>query len=101
MQSVVVHIADKNETAGLGVCDPTNTGKTACSGAREIITIGTGWQLVQAPFALFASNPYYGEGNEMTLDPSSVTGIVWNLVTAPDGGVPVSFNFCVYKVAFY
>jgi len=101
LQAVSVDIADKNETAGFGVCDPTDGGATACSGATETITIGQGWQLVQAPFALLKDNVYYGGGNEMMLDPSSLTHINWSVHLGADGGAPMAFNFCVYDVAFF
>jgi hypothetical protein len=101
-QSIAVHILDKSETKGLGVCDPTeNTGNTACGAAAKSITIGPGWQFVQVPFALFANNPDYGGGNETMLDPSSLTEINWSVALGSDGGAALPFDFCLYNVAFY
>ena len=102
-QRVSVSAVDKNETAGFGVCDPTkaHAGATACGGATTDISMIPGWQLVQVPFARLAVNPYYGGGNEAVLDPSSLTQIYWDVELGPDGGAPLSFDFCLYDVAFY
>jgi hypothetical protein len=102
MQSIILNVPDENETPGLGVCNPTATAGTACGGATLTKTIGPGWQLVQAPFAAFLDNTYYGGSNEMMLDNSGLTQIQWQVqLVAPDGGAPVPFNFCVYDVSFY
>jgi hypothetical protein len=100
LQRVSVGIADKNETRGFGVCNQT-TGTNACGAAADNINISSGWQLVQTPFSLFAENAYYGGGNEIMLDPSSLTGLTWDVALGADGGAPLPFNFCLYKVAFY
>jgi hypothetical protein len=104
MQSVTVQARDKYETAGLGVCDPTAGGSTACGASQMSETFGAGWKLIQIPFTTFAPNPGYGDANEpnMMLDPSSLTQIQWQVqLASPDGGAPIPFNFCIYNVTFY
>jgi hypothetical protein len=104
MQSVTVQARDKYETPGLGVCDPSAGGSTACGASQKSETFVAGWQLIQIPFLTFAPNPGYGDANEpnMALDSSSLTQIQWQVqLASPDGGAPVPFNFCVYNVSFY
>jgi hypothetical protein len=101
-QTVIAQLPDRNETAGLGVCDPLNTAGTACGGAVHNVTVGPGWQFIQVPFALFLPNNGYGSSNETMLDPSSLTQVQWQVqLTNADGGAPVPFDFCVAEVAFY
>jgi hypothetical protein len=100
-QNVIVQLADKQETMGLGICDNTVTGHE-CGGATKPIVVTPGWQTVQIPFALFLINMNYGQLNESVVDPTSAAQIQWQIQEpVADAGSGVPFNFCVTNVTFY
>lgn len=104
-QIVTFQVYDKAETPGLGVCDPSNQGLTACGPASSPIAVPSRWTQFRVPFASLQLNSYYGGSNETGFDPTTITKIEWNVQTpaAADGGAgaPVSFDFCVGPVSFY
>lgn len=125
--SLEVSFADKEETPGYGICNPTAAGTnstTACgaasaqvagqaAGAGKLLgvdggaaTLAAGWQFIEIPWAQFGPDPYFGAANEpsMHVDPTKLTALQFGIVqwrAADAGGAPVSFNFCVYDLAFY
>jgi hypothetical protein len=116
-QSVILSLADLNETAGFGqpgtqtatgqLCNGgTNgvgSGLTACGGPRSQITVAGGWQHIQIPFANFAVVSGFGSGNENDghVDPTTLTQLQWQIQepVADASGVP--YDFCIYGVSFY
>lgn len=124
-QGLVVQFFDKQEDPSLGVCDAdASTGGTACGAAGAAISgslaastngsgtlnaadggnasIASGWQLIQVPWTAFLVNPFYGEGNETVLDPTTLTKLQFQVQqTQADAGAGLSFDFCVYDVTFY
>jgi hypothetical protein len=102
-QSVIVQLPDRNETAGLGVCNasPTAPGPSACGGAEYTVTIAPGWQLIKVPFTLFADISGYGNMNEMMLDTTSLTQVQWQVQLQAADASAVPFDFCVAEVSFY
>jgi hypothetical protein len=62
-------------------------------------TIVAGWQLIQIPFVNFATNPYYGGGNETAVDPTVLSNLNFTILNS--AAAAVAFDFCVYNVAFY
>jgi hypothetical protein len=100
-QNIIVQLPDKQETAGLGVCDNTVPGHE-CGGATLGITVAPGWHFQQVAFSTTAINPNYGNLNEAAIDPTTLTQVQWQIQQATaDAGAGTPFNFCVYGVSFY
>jgi hypothetical protein len=89
-QNIIVQLPDKQETAGLGVCD--NTVPVQCGGATANITVAPGWHFQQLPLATFIINPSFGIMNEMTIDTTTLTQVQWQIQqTTADAGAGTPF----------
>jgi hypothetical protein len=120
----VVQLVDKNQLPGGGVCDPNATsGKRPCSGATagisfssaasqgaglllgadgfELTSLAPGWQLVRAPWGSFLANPYYGGGNEKSVDPKTLAFAQFVIEQNSTSGGAIPFDFCVHGLRFY
>lgn len=120
-----VELIDRKQLPGAGVCDPNATsGSSPCSGASAAVSFSTaagsqgtgslldadgfeltalvpGWQLVRAPWSSFRSNPYYGGGNEKSVDPTTLAFVQFLVEQDAANGPAVPFDFCVYGLSFY
>ena len=123
--SFVVQLVDKNQLPGGGVCDPNaTTGKTPCHPASagisfstaatsegtglllggdgfELTSLAPGWQIVRAPWSSFLANPYYGGGNEKSVDPMTLAFAQFVVEQDSANGSAIPFNFCVDGLRFY
>jgi hypothetical protein len=121
----VIQLVDKNQLPGGGVCDPNATsGKKPCNGASagisfstaaasqgtglllgadgyELTSLAPGWQLVRAPWSSFLANPYYGLGNEKSVDPKTLAFAQFVIQQDSPNGTAIPFDFCVYDLSFY
>jgi hypothetical protein len=120
----LVMVADKNQTAGGGVCDRwVAEGPTACAAAaagvsggaatsttgagpllddngRLLASIAGGWQRVQVPWDNFRPNPGWGGANESALDPTTLAGIAFIVQQQSQRPTMFPFDFCVFQLAF-
>jgi hypothetical protein len=121
----VVQLVDKNQLPGGGVCDPNATnGRKPCNVASagisfstaatsqgtgllldadgyELTSLASGWQLVRAPWSSFLSNPYYGGGNEKSVDPTTLAYAQFVIEQNSANGTAIPFDFCVSGLRFY
>ena len=121
----VVQLVDKNQLPGGGVCNPNvASGTTSCANGSAAISFSTvattgdtgsllggdgseltslapGWQLVQAPWNNFVVDPYYGGGNEKSLDPTTLAFAQFAVMQDSASGAAIPFDFCVYGLKFY
>ncbi len=121
----VVELIDRNQLPGGGVCNPNATsGSMPCSGASagisystaaasqgtggllgadggELTALAPGWQLVRAPWSSFLSNPYYGGGNEKSVDPTTLAFAEFVIEQDSANNSTIPFDFCVYGLNFY
>jgi hypothetical protein len=121
----VVELIDRNQLPGGGVCNPNATsGSMPCSGASagisystaaasqgtggllgadggELTALAPGWQLVRAPWSSFLSNPYYGGGNEKSVDPTTLAFAQFLIEQDSANDSTIPFDFCVYGLEFY
>ena len=120
-----VYLVDKNQLPGGGVCNPyVTSGTKPCSYASagisfstvgttnaagslfgadgsELTSLAPGWQLVRAPWSSFVSNPYYGGGNEKSVDPTTLAFAQFAVMQDSAKGAAIPFDFCVYGLKFY
>jgi hypothetical protein len=66
-----------------------------------LTSLAGGWQLIQAPWSSFTPNTYYGGANENVVDPSTLAFLQFLVQQDSSSGPAISFDFCVYQVAFY
>jgi hypothetical protein len=128
--SLVVELVDRNQLLGGGVCDSDASLGTACGfaaadvygsvaglaqGAGALLgggdggvltTLSGGWQLVQAPWLSFVSNPGSGGLNEAAVDPTTLAFLniavqQYPVPSTGQGSGNISFDFCVYDLSFY
>jgi len=121
----VVQLVDKNQLPGGGVCDANaTTGRKPCHGASagisfsaaatsegtgmllgadgfELTSLAPGWQRVRAPWSSFLANPYYGGGNEKSVDPTTLAFAQFVIEQTGANGSAIPFDFCVYELRFY
>jgi hypothetical protein len=121
----VVQLVDKNQLPGGGVCDPNATsGKKPCNVASagisfsttatsqgtglllgadgfELSSLAPGWQLVRAPWSSFLANPYYGGGNEKSVDPTTLAYAQFVIEQNSANSAAIPFDFCVSGLMFY
>jgi hypothetical protein len=121
----VVELIDRNQLPGGGVCNPNATsGSMPCSGASagisystaaasqgtggllgadggELTALAPGWQLVRTPWSSFLSNPYYGGGNEKSVDPTTLAFAEFVIEQDSANNSTIPFDFCVYGLNFY
>ena len=67
----------------------------------ELTSFAPGWQLLRTPWSSFVSNPYYGGGNEKSVDPTTLAFAVFVVQQDGAGGTAIPFDFCVYGLSFY
>jgi hypothetical protein len=120
-----VYLVDKNQLPGGGVCNPyVTSGTKPCSYASagisfstvgttnaagslfgadgsELTSLAPGWQLVRAPWSSFVSNPYYGGGNEKSVDPTTLAFAQFLIEQDSANDSTIPFDFCVYGLEFY
>jgi hypothetical protein len=120
-----VYLIDKNQLPGGGVCNPyVTSGAKPCSYASagvsfstvattnaagsllgadgsELPSLAPGWQLVRAPWSSFVSNPYYGGGNEKSVDPTTLAFAQFAVMQDSANGAAIPFDLCVYGLKFY
>jgi hypothetical protein len=122
--SFEVQLFDENELPGGGKCDSSSTTAAACGAASAdlsgsvaslsqgagplfdadggvLTSLAGGWQLIQAPWSSFTPNTYYGGANENVVDPSTLAFLQFLVQQDSSSGPAISFDFCVYQVAFY
>jgi len=121
----VVQLVDKNQLPGGGVCNPyVTSGTKSCANGSAAISFSTvattgdtgsflggdgseltslapGWQLVQAPWSNFVVDPYYGGGNEKSLDATTLAFAQFAVMQDSASGAAIPFDFCVYGLKFY
>jgi hypothetical protein len=67
----------------------------------ELTALAPGWQLVRTPWSSFLSNPYYGGGNEKSVDPTTLAFAQFAVMQDSAKGAAIPFDFCVYGLKFY
>ncbi|HJX65960.1 MAG TPA: hypothetical protein VJ860_18630 [Polyangia bacterium] len=121
----VVQLVDKNQLPGGGVCNPyVTSGNRPCSVAsagisfstaaasqgagslfdadgNELSSLAPGWQIVRTPWSSFLSNPYYGGGNEKSVDPATLAFAQFVIEQDSANGSAIPFDFCVDGLRFY
>lgn len=121
----IFQLIDKKQLPGGGVCNPNATsGSRPCGGGSagisfstaaasegagpllgadgsELTSFAPGWQLLRTPWSSFVSNPYYGGGNEKSVDPTTLAFAVFVVQQDGAGGTAIPFDFCVYGLSFY
>ena len=56
---------------------------------------------MRAPWSSFLSNPYYGGGNEKSVDPTTLAFAQFVIQQDRANGAAIPFDFCVYGLKFY